>query len=102
MDYPNCGLGSSGGYWDHPCERNRGAAYHVAIKSTPEERSVFLISLNTMNTKMVNMVDSTMGKAQRTHGQSLRTFLASVTVSGAILGLGLIGYIFIKLRFPKY
>ncbi|KAG4427060.1 hypothetical protein IFR05_017457, partial [Cadophora sp. M221] len=51
---------------------------------------------------MVNMLDNTIGKAQKTHDQSLKTFLAFATASAAILGLGFIAYIFLKLRFPEY
>jgi hypothetical protein len=49
-----------------------------------------------------NILDSAAGKAQKAQGESLSTFLASLTASAAVLGLGVITYIFLKSRFPEY
>ena len=48
------------------------------------------------------VLDNAAGKAQRDQGESLNTFLASLTTSGIILGIGVIVYIFLKSNFPEY
>ncbi|KAH8674390.1 hypothetical protein BGZ60DRAFT_403801 [Tricladium varicosporioides] len=55
-----------------------------------------------MNSNISNILDGAAGKAQKAQGESLSTFLASLTTSAIILGLGVIAYIFLKSRFPEY
>jgi hypothetical protein len=55
-----------------------------------------------MTDSISSILDSAAGKAQRTQGESLNTFLASITSSGIILGIGVITYIFLKTKFPEY
>ncbi len=49
-----------------------------------------------------DMLDNAAGKAHKNHGESLRTFLASLTTSGAIFGFGITAYILLRLKFPDY
>jgi hypothetical protein len=53
-----------------------------------------------MNRDITNILNSTGGKAQHEDGESLDTFLASLTVSGIIFGLGITTYTFLKLNSP--
>jgi hypothetical protein len=52
-----------------------------------------------MNKNITNVLSSTGGKAQEENGESLGTFLASLTVSGIIFGLGITTYTFLKLNY---
>ncbi|KFY64595.1 hypothetical protein V496_03168 [Pseudogymnoascus sp. VKM F-4515 (FW-2607)] len=49
-----------------------------------------------------DMLDNAAGKAHKNHGESLRTFLASLTTSGAIFGFGITAYILLRRNFPDY
>lgn len=49
-----------------------------------------------------DMLDSAAGKAQKAQGESLSTFLASLTTSGVILGFGIITYILLRFKFREY
>jgi len=42
------------------------------------------------------------GKAHKAQGESLNTFLASLTTSGVILGLGIITYLLLRFKFREY
>ena len=55
-----------------------------------------------MNGGIGNTLASTAGKAQKAQGESLSTFLASLTTSAIIFGLGVIAYIFLESKFPEY
>jgi hypothetical protein len=47
------------------------------------------------------ILDNTAGKAQDTHGESLITFLASLTTSATMLVLGTALYTLLKSRVPE-
>ena len=49
-----------------------------------------------------DMLDSAASKAHKNQGESLHTFLASLTTSGAIFGFGITAYILLRLKFPDY
>lgn len=53
---------------------------------------------STINTVLNNAA----GKAQKTQGESLSTFIASLTTSGIILVVGGVTYILLKCKFPEY
>jgi hypothetical protein len=55
----------------------------------------------TMSSNIADVLDNAAGKAQKAQGESLSTFLASLTTSGITLGLGAISYIFLKSRYPE-
>src|SRR5689334_16383404 len=61
-----------------------------------------LDNLVMISNNITEMLDSTAGKAQKAQGESLSTFLASLTTSGIILGLGVILYISLKFKLPEY
>jgi len=54
-----------------------------------------------MSSKINDLLDQSAGKAQNTQGESLATFLASLTTSGGILALGIVAYIPLKRKFPE-
>lgn len=62
---------------------------------------IFFIS-SIMSNRISDVLDKSAGKAQVTQGQSLGTFLASLTTSGIILVSGIVAYTLLKLRFPEY
>ena len=47
-------------------------------------------------------LDNAAGKAQKAQGESLSTFLASLTTSGIIFVAGVLAYILLKCKFPEY
>ena len=49
-----------------------------------------------------DLLDNAAGKAHKNHGESLHTFLASLTTSGAIFGFGITAYILLRLKFRDY
>ena len=51
---------------------------------------------------ITDILDNAARKAQKAQGESLSTFLASLTTLGIILRLGIIAYIFLKSKFPEY
>jgi hypothetical protein len=55
-----------------------------------------------MSRDITDVLDNAAGKAQKAQGESLSTFLASLTTSGITLALGIIAYIFLKSKFPEY
>jgi hypothetical protein len=55
-----------------------------------------------MSNRISDVLDKSAGKAQVTQGQSLGTFLASLTTSGVILVSGIVAYTLLKLQFPEY
>jgi hypothetical protein len=55
-----------------------------------------------MSSRINDVFDQAAGKAQKAQGESLGTFLASLTTSGAILGLGIMVYILLKWKCPGY
>lgn len=55
-----------------------------------------------MSSRINDVSDQAAGKAQKAQGESLATFLASLTTSGAILGLGIIVYMLLKWKYPEY
>ncbi|CZT07019.1 uncharacterized protein RAG0_12606 [Rhynchosporium agropyri] len=55
-----------------------------------------------MGSRVNDVLDQAAGKAQSSQGESLATFLASLTTSGAILVLGLTVYILLKWKCPEY
>lgn len=55
-----------------------------------------------MNSRIDNVLDQAAGKAQRSHGESLATFLASLTTSAAILGVGIVAYLLLKWKYPEH
>ncbi|PVH75949.1 DUF221-domain-containing protein [Cadophora sp. DSE1049] len=55
-----------------------------------------------MSSTISNVLDSAAGKAQNAQGESLSTFLTSLTVSGTVLGVGLAAYTFLKFKYPAY
>jgi hypothetical protein len=55
-----------------------------------------------MSGSISDVLDQTAGKAQKAQGESLGTFLASLTTSGAILGLGITAYYLLKWKCPEY
>jgi hypothetical protein len=55
-----------------------------------------------MSNRINDVFDQAAGKAQNFQGESLATFLASLTTSGAIFGLGLMAYILLKWKYPEY
>jgi hypothetical protein len=54
-----------------------------------------------MTSNIADILDSAAGKAQKAQGESLNTFLASLTTSGITLGFGFISYVFLKYRCPE-
>jgi hypothetical protein len=54
-----------------------------------------------MSSNIADVLDNAAGKAQKAQGESLSTFLASLTTSGITLGLGAISYIFLRSRYPE-
>jgi hypothetical protein len=48
------------------------------------------------------MLDNAAGKAHKNHGESLRTFLATLTTSRAIFRFSITAYILLRLKFPDY
>jgi hypothetical protein len=48
------------------------------------------------------VLDNAAGKAQKSHGESLSIFLASLTTPGIILVVGVIAYMLLKFKFPEY
>lgn len=59
-------------------------------------------SLSTMSSSINTVLDNTAGKAQKAQGESLSTFLASLTISGVILRLGIIAYMLLKFSYPEF
>ena len=55
-----------------------------------------------MSSIINDVLDQAAGKAQSSQGESLATFLASLTTSGAILALGLMAYILLRWKCPEY
>jgi hypothetical protein len=55
-----------------------------------------------MSGSISNAFNQAAEKAQKAQGESLGTFLASITTSGAILGLGIMVYILLKWKCPEY
>ncbi|RDL31558.1 Uncharacterized protein BP5553_09767 [Venustampulla echinocandica] len=55
-----------------------------------------------MDSNIGDILDSAAGKAQKAQGESLSTFLASLTTSAIILGLGAIAYSLLNSRIPEY
>jgi hypothetical protein len=55
-----------------------------------------------MSSSINDVLDNAAGKAQKAQGESLSTFLASLTTSGVVLGLGIITYILLQFRFGEY
>jgi hypothetical protein len=55
----------------------------------------------SMSNNINNVLDNAAGKAQNTQGESLSTFLASLTTSGAIFGLGIVAYMFLQFKVPE-
>jgi hypothetical protein len=53
-------------------------------------------------TSMEALPDTTAWKAQRAQGESLSTFLASLSTSGAMLLVGALGYILLKFKLTKH
>jgi hypothetical protein len=49
-----------------------------------------------------DMLDSAAEKAHKAQGESLNTFLVSLTTSGVILGFGIITYILLRFKFQEY
>lgn len=49
-----------------------------------------------------DMLDNAAGKAYKNHSEFLHTFLASLTISGAIFGFGITAYILLRIKFPDY
>ncbi|KFY23296.1 hypothetical protein V491_02596 [Pseudogymnoascus sp. VKM F-3775] len=58
------------------------------------------LDIQTMSVN--DMLDGAAGKAHKNQGESLHTFLASLTTSGAIFGFGITAYILLRLKFPDY
>lgn len=55
-----------------------------------------------MSTEISNVLDNAAGKAQNTYGESLSTFLASFTTSGIILALGIVAFLYLKVKIPAF
>lgn len=55
-----------------------------------------------MTSKINTILDNAAGKAQQAQGESLATFLASLTTSGIILGVGFVAYALLKFELPEY
>jgi hypothetical protein len=55
-----------------------------------------------MTSNINAVLDNGAGKAQKAQGESLSTFLASLTTSGIILGVGVIAFILLKFKLPEY
>ncbi|CZT53510.1 uncharacterized protein RSE6_15125 [Rhynchosporium secalis] len=55
-----------------------------------------------MGSRLSDVLDQAAGKAQSSQGESLATFLASLTTSGAILAFGLTVYALLKWKCPEY
>jgi hypothetical protein len=55
-----------------------------------------------MSTNINGVLDNAAGKAQKAQGESLSTFLASLTTSGVILGLGIIAYVLLRFTYPEF
>jgi hypothetical protein len=54
-----------------------------------------------MNSEINGLLDSAAGKAQDAQGESLSTFIASLTTSVIILCLGVFAYTFLGLKFTE-
>jgi hypothetical protein len=60
------------------------------------------LHLNIQVMSVNYMVDNAVGKAHKNYGESLHTFLASLTTSGAILRFGITAYLLLWLKFLDY
>ena len=89
-------MGSEGWFENHP----PWSLYK--LQSTQRFLRPVYTSIPTMSSSINDVLDQAAGKAQSSQGESLATFLASLTTSGAILALGLMAYILLRWKCPEY